>query len=332
MIIQYNDKGSILNGRSSRRTGLSSYFGLPDKMLISKNDRHQKQEGFKGQIKHVIPRPLLRSLLGNPLFSDLYPTDVGYYPVAGNHFRSRPEGAEETILIYCVKGKGSYQIQNARGTVLPQQGLLIPPHTPHEYSSNPSDPWSIYFIHFSGLNSDFYQSLLSENRTPFSVSPKMNDPLEKLFHETFNTLNRGFSPCDIIHSAQLIRLILSTLLYRNPEFSAHSFPSDKRDFSAIIDFMKQHSTRNLTLGEISSKAGLSPARFTALFTRQIGAPPVTFHIRLRIQYACLLLDTTPLSIKEVAVKMGYPDPYYFTRIFHKFMGLSPKAYRKSRAG
>lgn len=42
----------------------------------------------------------------NPLISDLYITDIGYYPKAHYHFRERPEGCSQNILIYNVEGKG----------------------------------------------------------------------------------------------------------------------------------------------------------------------------------------------------------------------------------
>jgi hypothetical protein len=51
-----------------------------------------------------------------------------------------------------------------------------------------------------------------------------------------------------------------------------------------------------------------------------------------MQAACHLLDTTALSVKEVAAELGYEDPYYFSRIFQKTLGCSPLAYRRSVKG
>jgi YesN/AraC family two-component response regulator len=53
---------------------------------------------------------------------------------------------------------------------------------------------------------------------------------------------------------------------------------------------------------------------------------------LRIRYACRLLDTTTLTVREVGYRVGYEDPYYFSRMFRKLMGLSPRQYRKLRKG
>ena len=42
-----------------------------------------------------------------------------------------------------------------------------------------------------------------------------------------------------------------------------------------------------------------------------------------------LLDSSELSVKAIAAELGYPDPLYFSRLFSKTMGLSPRAYRSS---
>ena len=57
-----------------------------------------------------------------------------------------------------------------------------------------------------------------------------------------------------------------------------------------------------------------------------------YFIHLKIQRACRHLTLTRSSIKEISLTLGYSDQYYFSRIFHKVMGLSPLAYRRIQAG
>jgi YesN/AraC family two-component response regulator len=54
--------------------------------------------------------------------------------------------------------------------------------------------------------------------------------------------------------------------------------------------------------------------------------------RLKVQHACRLLDTTSARIQEVGTEIGYPDPYYFSRLFREVMGMSPRAYRSITKG
>jgi AraC-like DNA-binding protein len=104
------------------------------------------------------------------------------------------------------------------------------------------------------------------------------------------------------------------------------------DLTKSVEFMRANVARSLTLQELSRHIGLSPTRYSALFREQTGSSPVDHHIRLRMQAACHYLDTTALSVKEVAAKLGYDDTYYFSRIFQKILGSSPLAYRRSVKG
>src|SRR3546814_11560743 len=64
----------------------------------------KKKEGFEGQEAIVLPRNVVRQCENLPVIQDLHITDIGYYPRARYHYRERPAGAGEHILIYCVSG------------------------------------------------------------------------------------------------------------------------------------------------------------------------------------------------------------------------------------
>ena len=73
----------------------------------------KKKEGFQGQKAIVIPRPVLHSKCArHDVVGQLYITDLGYYPNAKFHYRERPHGADQHILIYCHEGSGIATIDN----------------------------------------------------------------------------------------------------------------------------------------------------------------------------------------------------------------------------
>ena len=94
-----------------------------------------------------------------------------------------------------------------------------------------------------------------------------------------------------------------------------------------INFMKKHLDKNLTLSELAEQAGLSASHYSALFRRKTQNAPVSFFMFLKVQKACQLLENTNLRIKEIATRIGFEDPYHFSRVFTHFMGLSPRRFR-----
>jgi len=98
------------------------------------------------------------------------------------------------------------------------------------------------------------------------------------------------------------------------------------------DAIRDDPARARRLEELASEAGLSVPHFSTLFRRQTGYAPIDYLIRQRVREACRLLDTTSGSISMIANAVGYQDPYYFTRMFRRIMGCSPRAYRKQLKG
>jgi transcriptional regulator GlxA family with amidase domain len=96
--------------------------------------------------------------------------------------------------------------------------------------------------------------------------------------------------------------------------------------------MKAHLSRPLRVATLAAMANRSESHYATLFCRQTGYPPIDYFIRLRIQRACQLLDSTTLSVKQVAAGAGYGDPLYFSRVFRTVMDMSPSQYRMQRKG
>jgi AraC family transcriptional regulator of arabinose operon len=103
----------------------------------------KKEDGFPGQISFVIPDRILALVKENPLINDLYITDIGYYPQAKHHFRERPIGSSQFILIYCVEGKGEIRLNDTSHSVSADNFFIIPAGISHAYHSDEQNPWSI---------------------------------------------------------------------------------------------------------------------------------------------------------------------------------------------
>lgn len=96
-----------------------------------------------------------------------------------------------------------------------------------------------------------------------------------------------------------------------------------------IAYMMQHLNQPLQVAALAAQASISPSHYFALFKRQVGCPPIDYFIRLRMERARELLESTSSSVKEIAAALGYHDPFYFSRVFKSVNSVAPSAYRES---
>ena len=93
-------------------------------------------------------------------------------------------------------------------------------------------------------------------------------------------------------------------------------------------YILQHFAEELTLEEVSSRAGLNPAYFSTVFKGETGQTFTEYLADIRIEKAKELLLQNEFSVSEVAWRVGYRDEKYFMRVFKKKVGLTAAKYRK----
>ena len=102
--------------------------------------------------------------------------------------------------------------------------------------------------------------------------------------------------------------------------------------TGAMAYIHQHYDRDLSVGDLAQLFGMERRRFTALFERLTGWTPNRYMTECRISRAKDLLMLTNKTVAEIAEAVGYPDCFYFSRVFKKTMNMSPSAYRKDHLG
>jgi len=291
----------------------------------------KKPHGFENEKLIVLPRDFISQNIKNPLIKDLHVTDVGFFPNAKYHYRERNEGSEQYILIVNLKGNGFVKMHNKNHLIKENTIVLIPKNIAHIYGSSEQNPWEIYWIHFNGSKAKYY--LPQYNTKDILIKTLTIDQLAKilpLFTSIIDTLEYNMTINNVIHASTLLSQLLSYLFIYS-DISIESTDKKTVYFVQVLEYLNKELHKHISLDDIASHINLSKSQLNLIFKEKTGLSPVQFFIRLKIQKACRLLNLTDLQINEIAIKVGYEDPYFFTRIFRKIMGVSPSQYRNNKS-
>lgn len=278
----------------------------------------------------VLPRSVVDEALKETATSDLLTTDIGYYPNAAWHDKERAEGAKQMIVIYCVSGRGWVRFGTVTQDVGPGQVLVIKPDQPHAYGSSKNAPWTIHWLHAAGRKVEILYSLLTDDgaNSIFQIGQDMETV--SLFEETFETLRHSYGPDNRLLASLSTGQLLGQLIQlrrQQPETLG-----TRERVLRTIKHMQQRMASPVSVPDLARMANLSRSQYAALFKRQTGFAVLDFFLRLRMQRAAHLLDTTDQAIKSIAAELGFDDPLYFSRQFHRVYEIAPTQYRRLKKG
>ena len=292
---------------------------------------NKKRDGFAGELLISIPQNVLAGAIqkGQILPHQLYVSHIGYFPKALYNYCQRPQGCVDNILFYCVQGKGYYTLDGHTFTLNPNQYVIVPAtDKPLVYWSDTEDPWSIYWVHFT---SDALQAF---NRA-YHIVPEQgpqyiphNEKGIRIWEEMYENLSRGYSPENLMNTNLCLYHLIATFVFSQQQNQNSSSP-EKAIIRETIDYMKNNLDKTIRIEDFADLNKYSVSHFSKLFRLTTGMSPIEYFIHLKMQKACQLLYTEDSRVKQIAALLGYDDPYYFSRLFKKYMNTSPETYRKS---
>lgn len=109
-----------------------------------------------------------------------------------------------------------------------------------------------------------------------------------------------------------------------------AFDKKAKNYSTIkrgADLFLTEWNKNEKIKKYADICGISESSFYSLFKEWAGESPIDYRNNIRLTAAKSMLENSSLRIMEIAFKVGFDDPYYFTRFFKERVGMSPREFR-----
>jgi len=294
-------------------------------------ESQKRRDGFEGEKLISLPDAVWKNAIkANPVLGQLYITHIGYFPRAAFHYRERKSGCVDNILIYCLRGKGWYKIKDRKFEVGVNEFILLPAtKEAMRYGADEKDPWTIYWVHFSGKDMPTFNRSFSIGLYDGPHQIAFNEKGLQLWDTMYQNLEMGYSKENLSNTNLCLYHFIATFLFPDKHLN-EKVQGAKDMINETILHMRRDLGSRLTIEDMASRNNLSASHFSNLFRKATGMSPMDYFIHLKLQKACLLLYSSDIKIKKIAATVGYDDPYYFSRLFKKYLKISPDQYRVLR--
>jgi AraC-like DNA-binding protein len=206
----------------------------------------------------------------------------------------------------------------------------------------PGTEW--YWIHFNTIVNERIeykqQSVSPELDYYFPIHYQYTLQMPKfgtaaLHHKTEDRLKSMIESCRTIRPHRMTEICMQTYqFFLNLHNAADSQENVKKTGKAeahverVMEYLSRHDDEEFDSKRLSEYMNLNYSHISATFAKITGQTVIEAHTRLRMNKALHLMRTTTLNVSEISQRLGFQNPFYFTRVFKKVLGESPTSYMK----
>lgn len=220
------------------------------------------------------------------------------------------------------------EYQFARGSLIclaPGDDILV--HAPDQplsvkYMTICVNPQFMQNVHVQTGGKDVLRFASFDSRFSYLLL----EALEALIHEvvTYGTSN------SLMMTSLENRIAIQLLRDSKSEFSdLKQNQHMQENVEKALKYIETYYASNITINDICEAIYISPPYLQKIFVKYVGKTPYQYIMECRHQKAKELLETTSVSVEEIARQCGFVNHAHFSTTFKKMQGVSPLAFRKT---
>lgn len=174
----------------------------------------------------------------------------------------------------------------------------------------------------------FYPIMSGEKTIKTLIHPIEDQKLSSSITAFFNLIHYKSEYYEISSLGLLYNIFCELYLYDKIENKPQSKKSKSKfdEIEGLLKWIENHYNEKITLGDLAAECGLNKKYLCRIFKEFTGNTPIVYLNKIRIESACREMAVHKKTVTEAAVECGFNDSAYFTRVFKKIKGITPKAY------
>ena len=234
-----------------------------------------------------------------------------------DHISYRKNGRIDYHILYIDEGKCTVLYDDKEYKLKRGDFVFYPPKMKQKYTAFPGT--RTIWLHFNGF---CVSEIIDEADLKFGVTFSNHSLVaKKLLVQLISRYNQKSSVPEE-------KALLMSVIYQFGKIQNNITSIDEK-FKTCISFITENPHIPLNIKELAKECNLSESRFMHIFKEIMGVSVHTYQQSLRINNCKVLLTETNMKISDIAHQSGYDDPLYFSRIFKKITGVSPRSYRNN---
>ncbi len=237
--------------------------------------------------------------------------------------------SDRVELLFVEKGSGSYRIDNCTYEVSKGDILVLHPGVLHEERENPDEQMTVYCCGLTGV----YLPGLKKNHVILEgVPPVLHAGIyEAHIHNILECiriqLTEKHPGSDEIYTSLLVALLAIVRQISSFEEAHVSAQFLYESTSRVKNYLDANCHEEISLDTVAANMNMSVSYLAHSLKKSTGFSPGQYIIQRRIGEAQTLLITTDYSITQISTMVGYDNSNYFSTLFTKLVGMSPREYR-----
>ena len=219
------------------------------------------------------------------------------------------------VAIRTTEGNGVITIKDVGDLNLTQNSLVIFNYSKVKKYFCEGSKWCFFWFEF---NADPIMLPKLNNVHNIEISKKEIS----LFHECFDALGSPTPFSARKASCKFSTILVSWISSLSIKENTHSISIEK-----VLKYITQHPSSNISISKLSKIAEMSERLFRDVIKEYTQKSPKKYIEDIRLNAAKELIVNTNMQIKTIALSLGFSNQYYFSRVFSKAFGLSPRNFR-----